>query len=151
MKRIVVLFGVAGSGKSTLAQILAKNYNYHYVSPSNILQNIADECETVGSDIVRESLKTGILMPDTLFNKLIANYFNKRKTNKIVFDGYPRTWASADEFEKLIQSSGFNSEDIYIIFVQATKKEALKRYLQRNRISPHFSPDIRCIGYQLVI
>jgi adenylate kinase family enzyme len=139
MKRIVILFGIAGSGKSTLALTLSQLYNYHYVSPSDVLHRIAEACDCIESSIVRESLSSGTLIPDSLFNRLIANHLNQRKTDKVVFDGYPRTRSTATEFENLILSNGFSTEDIYIIHVLATEEEALQRYLQRNRIGDHNS------------
>lgn len=134
MKRIVVFFGLAGSGKSTLALTLSKSRNYYYVSPSNVLQTVAETYNSAESDIVRESLRNGTLFPDTLFNKLIADHFNRRETDKIIFDGYPRTQSTAREFERLAYSHGFKAENIYAIYTSATEEEALQRYLQRNRI-----------------
>lgn len=133
MKRIVVLFGIASSGKSTLALTLSQNYKYHYVNPSDILRRIAEAHDSAESDMVREAVSCGSLIPDNLFNQLIAKHFNQRKTDKVVFDGYPRTSLTAVVFEDLINSAGFGANDIYIVHILIQEDEALSRYLQRNR------------------
>ena len=134
-----VFFGIVGSGKGTQIKLLIdlikekNNTDTVYAYPGAEYRKLI-ESESYTGSLIKDSITKGELQPDFLTNAIFANILSCNLTNKknLIADGYPRTVAQAEEFEKMMHF--FKRENIKIIYIEVSKEEAMKRNLLRGRI-----------------
>jgi adenylate kinase len=135
-----VFFGIVGSGKGTQVKLL-QNYlkerdgkECAYIGTGEIFRDIiasSDGSET--ANIAKELLGAGKLMPDEITNKLVKEKVESGLSadKHGIFDGYPRTLAQSEVFEKMMQEHA--RKHVKIIYIELTEAEAMKRNLLRGR------------------
>jgi adenylate kinase len=134
-----VFFGIVGSGKGTQVELLQKYLKDNnialdvlYVSPGVEYRKIISG-ETYTGKIVKESLEKGFLQPDFLtisfFTNILASSMKEDTT--LIADGYPRTIAQSEAFEKAMEF--YKRNDFHIIYIEVGKEEAVKRMKLRAR------------------
>jgi len=134
-----VFFGIIGSGKGTQVDLLRK-----YVKDKNIASDIlftstGDEFrKVIGSgsytgQIIKETLEKGFLQPNFITTSLFTNILISGMKDKtcLIADGYPRTIAQSKSFEAMMKF--YKRENIKIIYIELSEKEAMKRNLLRGR------------------
>lgn len=134
-----VFFGIVGSGKGTQVGLLTdflknKGGEVVYIGTGDIFRKIAHSTEeNVDTKRVQEILISGKLMPDEETNKLVAKAMeNEMSADKhVIFDGYPRTVLQSKFFEEKMQAH--KRENIKIIYIELSEREAMKRNLLRGR------------------
>ena len=129
----VVLFGAPGCGKGTQSALLEKKYGLAHVSTGDIIRKeIADH--TALGEQMEGYIKRGELAPDEVVIEMIRHYLLKHKEGKgIIFDGFPRTTAQAEAFDRLLTSMG-ESVDV-MIYMDVPEEELVKRILLRGKES----------------
>ncbi|MDR0984897.1 MAG: nucleoside monophosphate kinase [Endomicrobium sp.] len=125
MIKCFILLGPPGSGKGTQANKIIKKFNFLYLSTGDILRNAEKYDENI-----RNILKKGKLIPDSLIIKLITEYIKKNNIeNGILFDGFPRTINQAKTLDLILSK---NNAKISIIFIISLNlKETILRIKSR--------------------
>lgn len=97
----VILLGAPGAGKGTQAEIISEKLGMPIIGTGNIIR----EAIASGSDLGKEFKSytdNGKLVPDELVVRLVAERLKKADCQEsYILDGFPRTVAQAEEFEKM--------------------------------------------------
>ena len=128
--KLLVLFGVQGSGKGTQAKLIAEKNNYDIFEPGAKCREIAQQDSPLGKEI-KETINSGKLVSSVHIKKLIESFLENTKSQKIIFDGYPRNKEQYETFLEIIQEHNL---DYYGINFELSKEEAIKRLLKRAEI-----------------
>jgi len=125
----IIIFGPPGAGKGTQAKNLVKKLNSFQVSTGDMLRAEIKKDTEIGKAIIT-NMNEGKFVDDEIVNSLLKNIiFDKKKSNKLIFDGYPRTLNQAKNLEILLNKS--NQEINYIFFLNVKKDDILKRIEKR--------------------
>jgi len=131
----LIICGAPGSGKGTQSNLIIKKYNLQHFSTGDILRKeITDETEL--GIFAQEFMNNGHLVPDEVIIDMIAHKMdslNKEKHNGIIFDGFPRTLAQAEELENLMKSRALKTD--LLIDLVVDEKELIDRLLLRGKTS----------------
>lgn len=98
----IFIMGAPGSGKGTFSNKIKEEYNLNHISTGDIFrENIAN-----GTPLGKKAqsyTESGKLVPDEVTNAMVADYLAnlEDKKNGYLLDGYPRTLAQAEAFEKM--------------------------------------------------
>src|SRR5262249_54462645 len=113
----LILLGPPGGGKGTQAQLLRQRTGAEHISTGDRLRLAIREASPVGQR-AKPFVEPGRLVPDDLVNDLIAERFNRadRPTN-FVMDGYPRTPAQAEAFDRLLGGLGLDLTAVVLLNV----------------------------------
>ena len=128
----IVIFGPPGAGKGTQSKFIVNKYGLHQLSTGDLLRNEIKNKTELGSKITR-IMNNGELVSDEIVNNLISKFIsNDIYKHKIIFDGYPRTLAQANNLLKA------NKQKINIVLklsvsLKTVKKRILERQSQENR------------------
>lgn len=118
----IVLIGIQGAGKSTQGNLLSETLGIPYLSSGHIFREMAKEKSALGR-YVKETINSGILIPDDMTIKVINEYLSKPEyTNGYILDGFPRTVTQAKEFRNGID---------FAIYLDVSDREALWRIAGR--------------------
>jgi len=108
-QEIFIFIGPPGSGKGSLSGLCVQELGWEQLSTGNLCRkHIAQETE-IGKEI-DFAIKSGKLISDSLITNMVVEWFNHEADAKqpIILDGYPRTVAQAQNFNKLIKSTTNN-------------------------------------------
>ena len=129
----VVLFGAPGCGKGTQSELLEKRFGLSHVSTGEIIRSHIKSQTELGLQM-QEYISRGELAPDSVVIGMIENYLAANKGIKgTIFDGFPRTTAQAEAFDKLLEQHN-DSVDI-MIYMDVPEEELVKRILLRGKES----------------
>ena len=125
----IIIFGPPGAGKGTQAKNLVKKLNSFQVSIGDMLRAEIKKDSDIGKKII-SNMNEGKFVDDGIVNKLLENIvFDKKKMNKLIFDGYPRTLDQAKNLEILLNRS--NQKIDFIFFLNVNKDSIIKRIEKR--------------------
>ena len=129
----VVLFGAPGCGKGTQSELLEKMFGLSHISTGEIIRSHIKAQTPLGQQMA-EYISRGELAPDSVVIGMVEEYLNQNKGTKgTIFDGFPRTTAQAEAFDKLMESMG-DSVDI-MIYMDVPEEELVQRILLRGKVS----------------
>ena len=129
----VVLFGAPGCGKGTQSELLEKRFGLSHVSTGEIIRSHIKSQTELGLQM-QEYISRGELAPDSVVIGMIEDYLAANKGIKgTIFDGFPRTTAQAEAFDKMLESMG-DSVDI-MIYMEVPEEELVRRILLRGKDS----------------
>lgn len=129
----VVLFGAPGCGKGTQSELLEKRFGLSHVSTGEIIRSHIKSQTELGLQM-QEYISRGELAPDSVVIGMIEEYLAANKGIKgTIFDGFPRTTAQAEAFDKLLEQHN-DSVDI-MIYMDVPEEELVKRILLRGKES----------------
>ena len=129
----VVLFGAPGCGKGTQSELLEKKFGLSHISTGEIIRSHIKAQTPLGQQMA-EYISRGELAPDSVVIGMVEEYLNQNKGTKgTIFDGFPRTTAQAEAFDKLLESMG-DSVDI-MIYMDVPEEELVQRILLRGKVS----------------
>ena len=139
----IVIFGPPGAGKGTQAKFLVKKLNSYQVSTGEMLRDEIEKDTEIGKKIIT-NMNDGKFVDDEIVNKLLENIIlDKKKTNKLIFDGYPRTINQAKKLETLLSKS--NQKVDYIFFLNVNKDSIIKRLEKRKILEKRLDDDSKTI------
>lgn len=129
----VVLFGAPGCGKGTQSELLEKKFGLSHISTGEIIRSHIKAQTPLGQQMA-EYISRGELAPDSVVIGMVEEYLNQNKGIKgTIFDGFPRTTAQAEAFDKMLERMG-DSVDI-MIYMDVPEEELVRRILLRGKDS----------------
>ncbi len=129
----IVLFGAPGCGKGTQAAKLKEKYGVNHVSTGEVIRGEISRGTELGQSM-SAYIAAGKLAPDQIVIDMIANYIVEHKGDRgNIFDGFPRTTAQAEAFDKIMDANS-DSVDI-MIYMDVPEEELVKRILLRGKDS----------------
>lgn len=121
----IVLIGIQGSGKSTQGNLLQEKLHVPFLSAGQIFREIAKEQTPLAVEL-KKFMTAGELIPDQKVLEIISAYLHKPAyQDGYILDGFPRTVAQAQAFGDGVD---------YVLYLQVSDKEALKRISSRHEV-----------------
>ena len=134
----IIIFGPPGAGKGTQAKNLVEKLNNYQVSTGDMLREEIKKDTKIGKKIIK-NMNDGKYVDDEIVNNLLEKIiFDTQKTNKLIFDGYPRTLNQAKMLDNLLNKS--NQKIDFIFFLNVNKNAIIKR-IERRKILEKRSDD----------
>ena len=140
-KEFVFVLGGPGSGKGTHSVQIAKDYNIGYLSTGDLLraatqplpEGVVDTRTQEEKDMnenIKNLMKNGQLVPDEVVLNLVKLEIKKQNKKYFFLDGFPRSIAQAEKFEKQIGNcKAVLLKEVKHQAVQMIMKKQLKRGL----------------------
>ena len=125
----LILFGAPGVGKGTQAKILSSKLNIPHISTGDILRQAVHDKTPLGMK-AQEIMNKGELVSDDIMIGIIKDTLEQQRCkNGFILDGFPRTLAQAEAFEKL--TNEMNLKDVYLVNIYANNEEIVNRLTNR--------------------
>lgn len=129
----IVLFGAPGCGKGTQSKLLEERFSLSHISTGEIIRGEIAAQTPLGVEM-QTYISRGELAPDSIVVGMIEGYLNTHSDIKgTVFDGFPRTTAQAEAFDKVLGAMG-EKVDV-MIYMDVPEEELVKRILLRGKDS----------------
>tara|TARA_B100000963_G_C22320855_1_gene534326 strand:- start:6 stop:569 length:564 start_codon:yes stop_codon:yes gene_type:complete len=139
----IILFGPPGAGKGTQAKYLVKKINGFHISTGDMLREEIKKDTEIGKKIIRD-MNDGKFVSDEMVNDLLKNHvFDKKKINKLIFDGYPRSLSQAKNLDLLLEES--QQKISYIFFLNVNKETIIKRIEKRKILEKRSDDELSTI------
>ncbi len=129
----IVLFGPPGAGKGTQAEVLKEKYQLVHISTGDLFRYHKKNNTELGK-IAAEYADKGLLAPDELTNKMLAEEVERRgEVNGFIFDGYPRTNDQAEFLQNLLNEK--NTQVNGMVALEVDDEILVERLLERGKTS----------------
>lgn len=128
----IVLFGPPGSGKGTQASLLKEKYGLAHISTGDILREAVANKTEVGLK-AKGYMDQGELVPDDVVIAIAVDKLKSLGDQGFVFDGFPRTIAQAEAFDKALAEMDKPLEAV--VNLQVNEEELVRR-LSGRRVCP---------------
>ena len=129
----IILFGAPGCGKGTQAARIKEKYNINHISTGEVIRGEISRGTELGKSM-QEDIEAGKLAPDSIVIGMIRNYMTEHKDAVAnIFDGYPRTTAQAEEFDRILAEDGLGVN--VMVYMDVPEEELVKRILLRGKDS----------------
>ena len=117
--------GGPGSGKGELGKRLAEEHGLEHVSAGDLLRE-EEVSYTRNSDIIRDSLSKGAIVPANITVGLLKKAMIKRgwNTRKFLIDGYPPNKANDEEWNKVMKDI---ADVKFVIFLDCDEETMTER------------------------
>ncbi len=126
----IIIFGPPGAGKGTQSNYIAKKYNLFQISTGEILREQIRLKTDLGIKIT-PIINSGSFVPDEIVSELIEKVIKEKNyTNRIIFDGYPRSLNQASNLDKLLQKY---NQKIGIVLKLSVGLEIIKKRISERR------------------
>lgn len=113
----LIFLGPPGAGKGTQAEFICRDFNIKQLSTGDLLRYHRKEGTELGKK-AQEFMDKGELVPDSLIIDMIRNELRKPEyQNGYLLDGFPRTIAQAEAFDKLINELGQTLNAVLVLEV----------------------------------
>ena len=103
--KVVIFLGPPGAGKGTQAERLAAEQALLKISTGDILRDHVARGTELGLRVA-PLLDAGKLVPDDVLIALIRDRLASLESVRVIFDGFPRTAAQAQELDMLLEELG---------------------------------------------
>lgn len=129
----IILFGAPGCGKGTQAARIKEKYNINHISTGEVIRGEIARGTELGKSM-QSYIESGRLAPDSIVIGMIRNYLKEhRDAAGNIFDGFPRTTAQAEEFDRILAEDG-QSVNV-MVYMDVPEEELVKRILLRGKDS----------------
>ena len=120
----LVIFGPPGAGKGTQSKFIVKKYNLHQLSTGELLRNEIINKTKLGIE-VSSIINNGNLVSDKIVSDLIEKFIaNNELKNRLIFDGYPRNIAQAENLNKLLNN---HNQKIDLVLKLSVSLDVIKK------------------------
>ena len=135
---LIMLYGPPGAGKETQATPL-KKYGWIHISTGDLCRAELKSGSERGL-AMKASLALGDLVDDAIIIELVTEYLDTCKGGlKFILDGFPRTIEQASKLGVMLANRRIRIQSVVVLDV--SKKEVVRRLLERGAISPNPRPD----------
>lgn len=129
MKNIMFIAPPA-AGKGTQAKKVAESYGIPHISSGDVLREMSQEDSELGHSIA-EKLATGKFIEDNILYQLIENRLKREDCkNGYILDGFPRNLSQAIEYDKILNSLGYEVGTVILIHIN---EETLEKRITGRR------------------
>lgn len=144
----IIICGAPGSGKGTQSDFLVKKYNLTHLSTGDLLRSEIAKKSALGKTI-DSYISQGNLLPDDMMLELLMQEIKNKpaESNGIILDGFPRTVAQAEAFEKIMSEYGKKTD--LLIDLQVANEELVSRLLKRGETSGRSDDNLETIKKRL--
>jgi len=109
MAIFIVLLGPPGAGKGTQAQIISQTMDLPHISTGDLFRENTKNQTELGKE-AQSYMNQGQLVPDSLTISMVKERLSRKDcVNGALLDGFPRTSAQAQAFDKMLLET-FNSK-----------------------------------------
>ncbi len=130
--KFIILIGPPGAGKGTQAKMLEKSLGLPQISTGDLFRyNLKNETEL--GKLARTYMDKGELVPDEVTIAMVKDRLaHEDAADGAILDGFPRTQAQANAFDKmLVQLSG---QIIVVPNIVVDGEELVQRLVKRSQI-----------------
>jgi len=124
--------GPPGAGKGTQAERLAAEQDLLKISTGDILRDHVARQTELGQR-VKPILDAGQLVPDDILIALIRDRLASMESVRVIFDGFPRTTAQAQELDVLLEELGAPINAVPLL--EVPDEELIARIVERGKTS----------------
>ncbi len=129
----IVLFGAPGCGKGTQAQRIRERFNLNHISTGEVIRGEIARETPLGKQM-KEYIERGELAPDELVINIIVDYLASHGDSAgNIFDGFPRTTAQAEAFDRILAERGEKVDKM--VYMDVPEQELVCRILLRGKDS----------------
>ncbi|PNY82111.1 adenylate kinase [Deinococcus koreensis] len=128
--KVVIFLGPPGAGKGTQAQRLADEQGLLKISTGDILRDHVSRGTELGQQ-VKPILDEGKLVPDDILMALIRDKLASMDDVRVIFDGFPRTGAQAQELDMLLEELGAPVNHVPLL--EVPPEMLIERIVERGR------------------
>lgn len=128
----IVILGPPGSGKGTQASRIAREYGLAHLSTGDMLRDAVARKTGLGLE-AETYMKRGLLGPDEIIFRLIAEALEAAEKTGWILDGFPRNLPQAEMLTRLLEERG---EKIDYVLDIAVDFELIVRRLSNRRVCP---------------
>lgn len=145
----IVLFGGPGSGKGTQSDKIVEKYGLHHISTGEVLRRHIQEGTEIGKK-ADEYISKGQLIPDEMMIDILEDVLQTEKAalnNGVIFDGFPRTIAQAEQLDKMLKAHGQGID--HVIGLEVPDQILTDRMLKRGAETGRADDNIDTIKQRL--
>mgnify|MGYP003292694900 CR=1 FL=1 len=145
----IVIFGAPGSGKGTQSARIVEKYGLNHISTGDVLRAEIAAGTELGKT-AKALIDNGQLIPDELMIGILAAKLDSLAGgNGVIFDGFPRTIAQAEELKKMLVARG---QDVTAMLeLDVPEDELMDRLLKRGQASGRADDNEETIKKRLVV
>lgn len=101
----VLVMGAPGSGKGTMSARIVSTFGLTHISTGDIFRSEIKNQTELGMT-AKKYMDEGYLVPDEVTNPMVVSFLEKNDLAKgYLLDGYPRTLAQAEVYNKLVENT----------------------------------------------
>ncbi len=131
---ILILLGAPGVGKGTQGALISKEYGIPQISTGDILRSEVKNETELGKK-AKAYMEKGELVPDDIIIEMMEKRIKEDDCkNGFILDGFPRTVAQAEAFDKMLAKNGLELDKV--ILIDVPEEEIIDRLTGR-RICPN--------------
>ncbi len=115
----IILFGPPGAGKGTQAKRLEKSRGLIQLSTGDMLRAAVAAGTEYGKK-AKEVMEKGELVSDEIVINIISDRLDEddvKNAPGVIFDGFPRTVAQAEELDRMLASKGMKLDAVIVLDV----------------------------------
>ena len=128
----IILFGAPGCGKGTQAARLAEHYDLYHISTGEVIRSEIQRGTELGKSM-EGYISRGELAPDSIVVEMVRDYMRSHNDKGCIFDGFPRTTAQAEEFDRILAEDGLSVN--VMVYMDVPEQELVNRILLRGKDS----------------
>ena len=129
----LILIGPPGAGKGTQAAFIKEKFGIPQISTGDMLRAAVKAGTPLGL-AAKEVMDKGQLVSDDIIIGLVKERLTQPDcANGFLFDGFPRTTAQAEEFDRILAEEG-DAVNV-MVYMDVPEEELVKRILLRGKES----------------
>lgn len=145
----LIICGAPGSGKGTQSDFIVEKYKLTHLSTGDLLRAETASGSELGKTI-NAYISEGNLIPDDMMIELLMQKIkNEPETNGFILDGFPRTVAQAEAFERIMAEQGHKTD--LLIDLKVERDELVNRLLKRGETSGRSDDNLATITKRLEV
>jgi adenylate kinase len=125
----LIFMGPPGCGKGTQNKLFEEKYDLKPISTGDMFRSAISNKTEIGMK-AKTFIDKGSLVPDEITIGIVKERLNKKDYNNgFILDGFPRTLAQAEAFDKLLKEINIKIDKV--VFIDVTRDKIVKRLTGR--------------------